>query len=227
MVHGGIPSVFVTSEVVAPQKIERLCSLAQQAEVLVACDSMENARDLSRAASAQGVDLGVVIEVETGLRRCGVQDIEDGVELAKGVHSLPGVSFRGIMSHQVIPEMPEREDRVTEGYRVIQGVIDLKDAIVAAGIPVEIVSTGETWSYDVAGEDTGRDRNPGRQLLDHGDPLRLYDGVQLRWQGTDHGHQHAPARRGHRRRRPEDHQHAERAAGSGRQARSHRRVNGP
>jgi D-serine deaminase-like pyridoxal phosphate-dependent protein len=51
--------------------------------------------------------------------------------------------------------MPEREDRVTEGYRVIQGVIDIKDAIVAAGIPVEIVSTGETWSYDVAGEIPG------------------------------------------------------------------------
>ena len=59
------------------------------------------------------------------------------------------------MSHQTIPDMPEREDRVTEGYRVIQNVIDMKDAIVAAGIPVEIVSTGETWSYDVAGEIPG------------------------------------------------------------------------
>jgi 3-hydroxy-D-aspartate aldolase len=155
MVHGGIPSVFITSEVVAPLKIERLCSLAREAEILVSCDQMDNAKDLSRAATAQGVDLGVVIEIETGLKRCGVQDIEQGVELAKGIQSLPGLTFRGIMSHQVIPTMPEREDRVTEGYRVIQGVIDLKDAVVAAGIPVEIVSTGETWSYDVAGEIPG------------------------------------------------------------------------
>ena len=155
MVHGGIPSVFVTSEVVAPLKIERLCSLAREAEILVSCDQLDNAKDLSRAAAAQGVDLGVVIEIETGLKRCGVQDIQQGVELAKGIQSLPGLTFRGIMSHQVIPTMPEREDRVTEGYRVIQGVIDLKDAVVAAGIPVEIVSTGETWSYDVAGEIPG------------------------------------------------------------------------
>ena len=34
-------------------------------------------------------------------------------------------------------------------------MIDLKDAIVDAGIPVEVVSTGETWSYDVAGEIPG------------------------------------------------------------------------
>ena len=155
MVHGGIPSVFVTSEIIDPLKIDRLCALAEQAEILVACDDIQNARDISKAAAVRGVELGVVIELETGLRRCGVQDTEQGVALAKTIHSLPGLSFKGIMSHQVISPMPDREDRVTEARRVIQSVIDLKDAIAAEGIPVEIVSTGETWSYDVAGEIPG------------------------------------------------------------------------
>ena len=155
MVHGGVPSVFITSEVVGELKIRRLCALARQAEVMVACDSPNNARALSQEAAAQGVDLGVVIELETGLKRCGVQDTAQGVALAQDIAALPGLSFRGIMSHQVIPAMPDREDRVTEGNRVIQGVIDLKDAIVASGLPVAIVSTGETWSYDIAGEIPG------------------------------------------------------------------------
>ncbi len=155
MVHGGVPSVFITSEVVAHQKIDRLCALAAQAEMMVACDDPQNAADLSQAAASQGVELGVVIELETGLRRCGVQTVDQGIALAQTVHSLPGLAFKGIMSHQVISPMPDREDRVTEGRRVIQGVIDLKDGIEAAGIPVETVSTGETWSYDVAGEIPG------------------------------------------------------------------------
>ncbi len=155
MVHGGVPSVLITSEVVGELKIRRLCSLAGQAEMMVACDNSENARVLSREAVAQGVDLGVVIEMETGMGRCGVQEIRQGVELARDIDSLPGISFRGIMSHQVIPATPDREDRVIEGNRVIQGVIDLKDAIEEVGLPVEIVSTGETWSYDVAGEIEG------------------------------------------------------------------------
>ena len=155
MVHGGVPSVFITSEVVGDLKVQRLAALAGQAEVMVACDSAENAKALSRAAQERGVDLGVVIELETGLQRCGVQDIEQGVSLAQQISGMPNLSFRGIMSHQVIPAMPDREDRVTEGNRVIKGVIDLKDAIVDAGIPVEVVSTGETWSYDVAGEIAG------------------------------------------------------------------------
>ncbi len=155
MVHGGIPSVFITSEIVGSIKIDRLCALADQAELMVSCDQAANARDLSTAAQGRRVELGVVIELETGLRRCGVREIDAGVALAKEIASLPGLRFRGVMSHQVIPDIPDREDRAVEANRVIKGVIDLKDAIEKAGIPVEIVSTGETWSYDVAAEIPG------------------------------------------------------------------------
>ena len=152
MVHGGVPSVFVTSEVVDQAKIERLCALARDAEILVACDSQQNARDLSRAAAAQGVNVGVVIEQETGLVRCGVQEAEAGVALARLIDQLPGLSFKGIMSHQMMAQpSSDREDRVTEAHRLIQPVLDLREAVLAAGLPVEIISTGETWSYDVAG----------------------------------------------------------------------------
>ena len=48
MVHGGIPSVFITSEIIQPMKIERLCTLARQAEMLVSCDHVGNAQDLSK-----------------------------------------------------------------------------------------------------------------------------------------------------------------------------------
>ena len=155
MVHGGIASVFITSEIVEPLKIDRLCSLADQAELLVACEQAVNARDISKAATARGVEIGVVIELETGLRRCGVREIDQGVALAKEIASLPGLRFRGVMSHQTIPDMPDREDRAVEANRAIKGVIDLKDAIEGQGIPMDIVSTGETWSYDVAAEIPG------------------------------------------------------------------------
>ena len=156
MVHSGIPSVLVTSEIVAPSKIERLCALARQAEVIVACESEANASDLSRAAVSQGVELGVLIEQETGLLRCGVQDPGQGVTLARRIGELPGLAFRGIMSHQMMGQpSSDREERAIEGRRIIQGVVDFKDALESAGLAVEIVSTGETWSYDIAGEIPG------------------------------------------------------------------------
>ena len=153
MVQGGVASVFVTSEVVAPAKLTRLCALADQAEILIACENEANARDLSQAATAQGVTLGVVIEQETGLLRCGVQGVESGMALARLIDSLPGLALRGVMSHQMMSEpSSDREDRATEAHRLIQPVLDLQGAMLAAGLPVDIVSTGETWSYDIAGD---------------------------------------------------------------------------
>ena len=153
MVQGGVASVFVTSEVIAPPKIARLCALADQAEILVACENAANAHDLSQAAAAQGVSLGVVIEQETGLLRCGVQEVEPGVALAQLIDSLPGLSLKGVMSHQMMAEPSgDREDRTTEAHHLIQPVLDLREAMIDAGLPVEIVSTGETWSYDIAGD---------------------------------------------------------------------------
>ena len=156
MVHGGISSVFITSEIVDASKIERLCNLASQSQILVACENAVNAQNLSQVAMRFGVNLGVVIEVETGLTRCGIQDINQGIELAKEITSLPGLDFQGIMSHQMM-ERPSsaKEDRVIEGRQLIQKILDTKSAIESEGISVDIVSTGETWSYDVAGEIPG------------------------------------------------------------------------
>ena len=156
MIHAGITNVMITSEIIAPLKIQRLCNLAKQAEVIVACDNLDNARNISMAAVSHGVNIGLVVELETGLERCGVQDLESGVELAKAISGLPAVQFRGIMSHQMMAEASsDKEDRILEGKRLIEPVIDLRKAIESSGIAVEIVSTGETWSYDVAGDIDG------------------------------------------------------------------------
>jgi D-serine deaminase-like pyridoxal phosphate-dependent protein len=155
MVQGGIDNVFITNQVVTRDKIARLSALANQAEVLVACDHPRNAHHLSEGAQTAGATLGVVIEVETGLNRCGVQSPQEAMELAKLLEGLPGLAFRGVMSHQVIRGTPDRETRFTEGRRMVQKCLDARDAIEAAGIPVEIVSSGESWTYDVAGDIPG------------------------------------------------------------------------
>ena len=155
MVHAGIPQVLIANQIVAQGKIARLMALAKDADMLVACDDPQNASALSAGATASGSRLGVVVEVDTQMGRCGVRSIEEGVRLAEIIHKLPGITFRGIMSHQNFTPTGEEETRVLEGRRIIQKVLDLRQALEERGLPVEIVSTGETWSYDVAGDMPG------------------------------------------------------------------------
>jgi 3-hydroxy-D-aspartate aldolase len=150
MVEGGIDDIFIANQVVGHDKIERLCALAKHAKLRVGIDDPRNLQELSAAAQAHGVTIGVVIEVDTSMHRAGVRQISQGVDLAKLATTLPGVAFKGVMSHQTIPGRPNKETRLIEGRRFIQMCLDVKEAIEAAGMPVEVVSTGESWTYDVA-----------------------------------------------------------------------------
>jgi 3-hydroxy-D-aspartate aldolase len=150
MMEGGIDDIFIANQVVGRDKIERLCALAKHANLKVAIDDPRNLQELSALAHAHGVTIGVVIEVDTSMHRAGVRQIAQGVHLAKLASTLPGIAFKGVMSHQTVPGRPDKETRLIEGRRFIQMCLDVKEAIEDAGIAVAVVSTGESWTYDVA-----------------------------------------------------------------------------
>ncbi len=155
MVEGGIQNVLIANQIVGADKIERLAALARRATLRVAVDDAENLRQLSRAAERHGVIIGVVVEVATSARRAGVRwadqgGIEKGVALAKLANSLPSIAFEGVMSHQTLPGKPDRETRIRDGVPFMAMCLDVKAAIEAEGIAVEVVSSGETFSYDIA-----------------------------------------------------------------------------
>ena len=155
MIQGGIKDVLVTSEVVGPDKLRRLAALAKHANIKVCIDNLQNVKDLSEAAVKMSSEIGVLIEVDTSMGRAGVRSSGEGVALAKVAASLPGIKFLGVMSHQTVGGWADRETRFTEGRRYIEICLKVKRAIEAEGIPVVMVSSGETFSYDVAPEIEG------------------------------------------------------------------------
>ena len=155
MVEGGIRDIFIVNQIVTEEKIARLCALARRATLRVAIDDEDNLRALSVAAERHGVNIGVLVEVATSGRRSGIRPgqqggIEKAVALAKLARDLPAIRFRGVQSHQTLQGKPDKETRRSKGLPFFQMCLDVKDAIEAAGIPVDVVSSGETFSYDLA-----------------------------------------------------------------------------
>ncbi len=150
MVEGGIRDILIPNQVVHRDKIARMCALARRADIKVCVDNTENVQDLSDIADAYGVKIGVLIEVDTQMGRAGVRSNEQGVVIAKLADRLSGVDFKGVMSHQALDTFTTHEARYETGRQTIQICLDVKDAIEAEGIPVEIVSSGETFTIDVA-----------------------------------------------------------------------------
>ncbi|MCH9039408.1 MAG: alanine racemase [Chloroflexi bacterium] len=149
MVEGGIDDILIPNQVVTRDKIVRLCTLAKRAKMMVAADNADNIREISEIAQEHGVKIGIVVEVDTQMHRAGVRDTQAGVDLARVATDAPGIDFRGVMCHQAAKGFPDRETRFIEGRQIIQTALDVRDAIEMAGMPVEVVSAGETWTYDL------------------------------------------------------------------------------
>ena len=144
-------NVLIANQIVGEEKIARLAALAGRVDTTVAVDAGVQVEQLSRGAQAAGVVFGVVIEIDTSMGRGGVRTTQQAVALAQQAMAAPNLRFRGVMSHQVPKARPpSREQRFAEGNRWIARVLEVKRAIEDAGLPVELVSTGESWTYDVA-----------------------------------------------------------------------------
>jgi 3-hydroxy-D-aspartate aldolase len=150
MVEGGITDILITSQIVGKDKLDRLTALAKRGNIKVCVDNRDNLIELSTSAVRNESVVGILIEVDTSMNRAGIRNSEEAVALAKIAQTLPGVKFLGVMSHQTIDGEPDRETRFLEGKKYIDMCLAIKTAIENEGIPVTVVSSGETFTYDVA-----------------------------------------------------------------------------
>ena len=156
LIQGGIQDILLANQVTHPSKIRRLTGLARHSRIIVACDSLENARDLAEAAQAAGASLNVLIEVDVGLGRSGLRTTDDVIELARYIQGSPSLKFKGIMGYEghcvFIKDFAARK---AEGEKSNARLVAVRDALIQAGIPVDIVSAGGTGTYNIAGDFPG------------------------------------------------------------------------
>src|SRR4030095_12106107 len=71
-VAAGVRNVLVTNEIVGAAKLARLAAMARKAKIGVLADDAGVVREIGAAASAAGVTVSVLVEVNVGANRCGV-----------------------------------------------------------------------------------------------------------------------------------------------------------
>ena len=158
MVEAGIDDLLVANQIVGAAKIARLMAILPRARVTVAVDDPANLRDLSRAAVAHGVEVPVLIEVNTGMDRCGVEPGEGAVELARVAAGLPGIRFRGIQAYEGhLVNTADEGERAARVAAAMAPIVATREAIERAGLPVEIVSGGGTGTFALTGTTRGFD----------------------------------------------------------------------
>ena len=149
----GFDDLFVVNTVSHPDKIRLLTALARDRRILVAVDEAANAAAHSAAAVRAGSTVGIFVEVDTGMNRCGVDTPEDALALARQISELPGLKFEGITGYEGHCTLtPEEDLRHAKQQQAMELFIGTADFLEANGVPCAIRSAGgiATWHWTAA-----------------------------------------------------------------------------
>jgi D-serine deaminase-like pyridoxal phosphate-dependent protein len=145
MVWAGADDVLIANQLVTPQKRRAAALLAREANVIVNVDDVGDAEALSAAAVAAGTTIGVLVEVDTGMHRSGVDSAEEGLAVAKRVQQLPGLRMDGLSGYEGHCSMEmDTEKRHEKQSAAMRYFVEVADLLEANGVPCPILSAAGT-----------------------------------------------------------------------------------
>jgi D-serine deaminase-like pyridoxal phosphate-dependent protein len=147
LIQNGIRSVLIANEIVGEAPIKRFLELSQQADLIAPVDNEAVVADMARLARDKKTQASVLVDLDVGLKRCGVPTMEAALRLARVVTE-KGLRLRGVMAYEghlqpIIPG-PEKERAVRSA---MQFLTDAKNLMQREGLPAEIASCGGTGTY--------------------------------------------------------------------------------
>ena len=135
----GFTDILIAYNIVGRSKTDRLARLQRQSRAIAAVDSVETARGIADSAAADGVTVPIVVEVDSGGHRAGVQTAQEALDLARAISDLPGLRFEGMMCYP-------------SSRRVVPVIQEARDLLERSGFKCAIVSGGGTGAQATSKE---------------------------------------------------------------------------
>jgi D-serine deaminase-like pyridoxal phosphate-dependent protein len=143
MADAGLTDLLLTFNIIGAAKRARLKALHNRVTIRTVADSAECVAGLAETFTDPARPLGVFVECDTGMGRCGVQSPQAALALARLIISAPGLAFAGLMTY---PAAGKYE-------AAAQWLVDARAAFEGADMAIPAVTTGGTpdiWHMDEA-----------------------------------------------------------------------------
>ncbi|GAC1341516.1 MAG: DSD1 family PLP-dependent enzyme [Acetobacteraceae bacterium] len=147
---GGVADILVSNEVVGDAKLARLAALARIARVAVCADDAANVGRIEAAAAAAGVRLPVLVEIDVGMTRCGVQPGPEAVALAKVIAASKHLRFAGLQAyHGRAQHFRTPEERHGAIGRAVDDVRRTTEQLRQQGLDCPIIGGAGTGTFEI------------------------------------------------------------------------------
>lgn len=143
MTRESVPDLLVAYPVWGDSKWARLIQVCKRAPVTVALDSVAVAEGLQRHARRAGTGIGVLVEADLGMRRCGLPPGQSLLELARAVSQMSSLRLEGLMFYpgHINLAVEEGEHDLKRLASDLEGILN---DFRRDGLPTGVVSGGST-----------------------------------------------------------------------------------
>ncbi len=146
---GGVADILVSNEVVGDSKLARLAALAKITQIAVCADEASNVARLEAAAEAAGVRLPVLVEIDVGMTRCGVQPGPEAVGLAQLIAGSKHLRFAGLQAyHGRAQHFRTPEERGAAIDAAIDSVRRTVEQLRQQGLGCDIIGGAGTGTFE-------------------------------------------------------------------------------
>jgi D-serine deaminase-like pyridoxal phosphate-dependent protein len=155
LARSGIEGILLVNEIAGAAKIEQFAELSRETDLMVAVDNERTISALSAASAHTNVQLSIVVDVDTGMGRCGVPPGEPARALAQ-IASAQGLRFRGLIGYEgYCIRMPPGPAKIHAAQQAMDKLVSTANLIRSHGFSVELVSAGGTGTYSISGRFPG------------------------------------------------------------------------
>jgi len=167
MVQAGFQDILIPNEIVQPTKINRLVEMQEKATIKVAVDSIENAESIGKIAASHGRTISVYVDVDVGMKRCGIPLGPSVVKFSKKIATVKGLSLEGLTTYEghlyKIKNVKQREKAAT---RIIKQYVDVGNRLRKAGVEIPKICCASTLTATVTAKVPGvSELHPGNYIF--------------------------------------------------------------
>jgi len=155
-VNAGIENIRLPYPV-NPSNAARVVALMDRASISIIVDHLSVARGWSESMQRAGRSLDVLVKVDVGFHRCGIDpDAADALDFIRAVAAMPGLRLRGLLSHAGHGYHAASEDALCAvAHREAEILTTMRDRAAGAGIALEELSVGATPTLRFSARERG------------------------------------------------------------------------
>jgi len=141
----GIPDIRLPYPV-SPFNASRVRTLLEVAAISIVVDHPAVAREWSRVMHGSGATLDVLVKVDVGYHRCGIDpDVPAATDLVVELASLPGLRLRGLLSHAGHGYLASSTGELQAiAIKEVEVLLALAARARARGVGIDEISVGAT-----------------------------------------------------------------------------------